>query len=84
MAHLKGNNDLETLPMYVPSRLGATKVYGGDLKSTYDLHGHDDPAYRSRLAGHSCHKDFRINSRRNYRPWQFIKSTRVKLCLSAS
>lgn len=58
---------------FVSMRKSALKIYGGTLKSLYELHGHDNPMYRSRMRHHYTQKDFRVNGQRNYRPWQFQK-----------
>jgi hypothetical protein len=51
---------LETLPSFVCMRLSVLKIFGGTLDSTYDIHG-EEMNGTSRLAGHSCRKDWQIN-----------------------
>ena len=58
---------------FVSMRKSALKIYGGTLKSLYELHEHDNPMHRSRMRHHYTRKDFRVNGQRNYRPWQFQK-----------
>lgn len=74
MAHLKNQfisvMQEEHCPQFMSMRKSALTVFGGTLANLYDLHGSDSDWYRSRVAGHSTRKDFRINGRRNYKPWQ--------------
>jgi hypothetical protein len=77
MAHLKRHfvkvADEELLPVFVPTRIGALKPFGGTLKTMYDLFKGSRRLHYSRSARHYTKKDFRINGRRDYRPWR--KST---------
>lgn len=81
MAHLKNQYisvmQEEHCPQFLSMRKSALVVHGGTLESLYELHGRDNYWYRSRMAGHSARKDFRINSRRDYKPWQRNKSWKI-------
>jgi hypothetical protein len=74
MAHLKNQYisvmQEEHCPNFISMRKSALTVFGGTLPNLYNLHGSDSYRHRSRIAGHSTHKDFRINGQRNYKPWQ--------------
>jgi len=50
-------------------RLTALREFGGSLISLYDSHRLDS-GWQSRRARRSCRKDFRCNSKRDYKPWQ--------------
>jgi hypothetical protein len=71
MAFQKGLDDIDHLPVSLSSHRSILTVNGGTLPTLYNMRDrHDDPYYRSRCAPKRTKKDFRINGRRDYRPWQ--------------
>lgn len=71
MAHLKG---IDSKPMFVSSRLCTLVINGGDLNNLYDSPRFEQRNNRSRNASNITKKDFRINCKKVYRPWQFYQS----------
>jgi hypothetical protein len=74
MAFMKNLDDIDTLPQFIPIRRGTLKPLGGTLENMFDAKFDKHEGRYSREAGHACRKDFRINARRNYRPWQFSRT----------
>jgi hypothetical protein len=58
---------------FVSMRKGALRIFGGTLDSLSKSRHFDDRFYRSRMRHHRTRKDFRVNGRHDYRPWQFQK-----------
>jgi hypothetical protein len=70
--------DPELYPVFVPFRKSALVALGGSMKNLNDSRRLDHECvhtHQSRDAGHACKKDFRVNGRRDYRPWQRVKTS---------
>lgn len=79
MAHLKKVlSDTEHLPSFLSSHMATLKAFGGPVDSLYDSRFDDHEGKPSRAARHACRKDFRTNSKRNYRTWQFHSINSIK------
>jgi len=66
--------ETELLPSRVSTIKSLLKVNGGAVKSLWDVSTRFDTGRRSRHAGRQSRKDYRCNSRRDYRPWQANKT----------
>jgi hypothetical protein len=66
-------NIIEEIPVKISMRRSMLKIYGGCIDNVWtDTVGHLEQIFkRSRNAGTVTRKDFRINSRKNYKPWQY-------------
>jgi hypothetical protein len=51
-------------------RLTALREFGGPLLNLYDSRRFDSGWQSRTHSGSKCRKDFRCNSKRDYKPWQ--------------
>ena len=65
--------DTEHTPPFVSMHRGVLKILGGTENNLYDARFDNYEGDHKRFAATVCRKDFRANSRRDYRPWQRIQ-----------
>lgn len=63
---------IERMPANVSMHASLLTDFGGKLHSLYDMAHDPYEGYKARqYRGHSTRKDFKVNSSRNFKPWQF-------------
>jgi hypothetical protein len=62
--------EIEHLPAQLSMHISLLKEFGGSLDTLYDME-RDLYEGASRRPRHATRKDFRINSKHNYKPWQY-------------
>jgi len=67
--------EAEFFPSFVSCRISLLKDFGGPLHNLYDSRRFDNHYSRSRLGHNHTKKDFKINHRKDYKPWQYQTKT---------
>lgn len=64
--------EADFFPVKRSVRITALKEYGGMLYNLWDSPRLNSLGFKkSRIGSRSTRKDFRINSQKNYKPWQY-------------